>query len=78
MPQILFIELKKSTMQKKNRRWENRRLGFLKSDLKAMEYTLNNMSGNMRDETTLVNNQEIDIELQYVNHNQGYVSANGK
>jgi len=78
MPQILFIELKKSTMQKKNRRWENRRLGFLKSDLKAMEYTLNNMSGNMRDETTLVNNQDIDIELQYVNHNQGYVSANGK
>lgn len=32
----------------------------------------------MTDETTLVNNQDIDIELQYVDHNQGYVSANGK
>lgn len=30
-----------------------------------MEYILKNMSENMTDETTLANNQDIDIELQY-------------
>lgn len=63
MPQILFIELKKRTMQKKNK-IKNKYDGKTEDQnsvnltLTAMEFILKNMSGNMTDETTFVNNQD--------------------